>query len=225
MYAKGYSLDIMGSERSGLALATSDIDLRLTAPPIRGSKLEKAPRYVVRKALGRALVRIDSQLRFNAAYMLVSMRWARYPLISLQHLKSRLDLQVVAANDTVVSQSYIKKYLEENPGLRELFTLIKVTFDARGLSDVFRGGLGSYSLFMMIVASMKIGPQGQTGNLAQQLLSFLSFWSKFDTYSMGISLDPVAETFAKSSRTIITKKQQEELDKVATSNPLPPIND
>ncbi|KAF2807929.1 uncharacterized protein BDZ99DRAFT_464826 [Mytilinidion resinicola] len=207
-----HTVSVFGSEWNGLALATSDIDFRLSVPALVGSKLENAPRYIVRKVLTKDLERLHLIMQRSVGiYMLCSIRHARYPLISVQHIKSRLDLQVVGSNDTSVSRTYVLKYLAEHPGLKELIAVLKVLFDIRGISDVFRGGLGSYSVFMMAVASIKLGPQGTSTDLGQRLLNFLSFWAKFDTYTTGVSIEP-AEVFPKTSRTIITVKQKKNLD-------------
>ncbi|KAF2495216.1 hypothetical protein BU16DRAFT_433172, partial [Lophium mytilinum] len=206
-----HTVSVFGSEWNGLALATSDIDLRLSVPTLVGSKLEKAPRYVIRKTLLKDLTEFHLVMQKAGMYMLCSIRHARYPLITVQHIKSRLDLQVVGSNDTSVSRAYILKYLAEYPGLKELVAVLKVLFDIRGLSDVFRGGLGSYSVFMMAVASIKLNPEIPIPDLGQRLLSFLNFWAKFDTYSLGVSIEP-AEVFPKRSKTFITVKQKKNLD-------------
>ncbi|OCK84489.1 hypothetical protein K432DRAFT_345033 [Lepidopterella palustris CBS 459.81] len=207
-----FKLELFGSERTNLSLATSDLDFRLFKPEQGSESLpQKAPRYKERKQWTVQLQKLHADIRRSGPYMLCNFRHARYPLISLQHRDSGIDIQVVLANDTALSREYVKKYLDEYPGLRELFSTIKVMFDVRGLSDVFRGGLGSYSLFMMAVASLKHMPHIQPNDLAQQLLSFLNFWASFDTYQLGISIEP-AELFAKSSKTIATKAQKEKLD-------------
>jgi non-canonical poly(A) RNA polymerase PAPD5/7 len=122
---------------------------------------------------------------------MVRLRHARYPLISLMHKKSGLDIQIVASNDSSNSRQIIKQYMDEHPNLYAVFALIKSMLDIRGLTDVYRGGLGSYSLFMMIMAVLKMGPYTGTQTLAgSQLMTVLEFYTKLDTYKRGLTLHP-----------------------------------
>jgi hypothetical protein len=57
------------------------------------------------------------------------------------------------------------------------------------MTDVFLGGIGSYSLYMMIAASFVFAPGNMShAGLAKQLLHVLRFWAEFDTTNKGISL-------------------------------------
>jgi non-canonical poly(A) RNA polymerase PAPD5/7 len=187
-----YVLEVFGSEKTGLALATSDIDFRLMKKEqSEDSSLAKLPptppeRAHAMKALHRLYYH---DLSKNRAYMLAVLRYARYPLISLQDKWSGLDLQVVLSNDTSMSRELMHRYMEQYPHLRQLYYVVKTMFDVRGLSDVFRGGIGSYSLFMMIVASMLHKPH-QRADAAGALLNFLKFYRDFDTTKQGISIEP-----------------------------------
>jgi len=67
-----------------------------------------------------------------------------------------------------------------------------MTLDLRGLLDVFRGGLSSYGLLMMLVASTKLHGNMQPQNPSQQLLHFLKFYSTLDMEKNWISIDPPA---------------------------------
>ncbi|OCL11532.1 hypothetical protein AOQ84DRAFT_335749 [Glonium stellatum] len=211
-----YQCEVFGSERTGLALAISDVDLRLHFSPSQtdpDSLPEMAPRHRFRKQMTGKLAQLNNGLQKSGRFILCYLRNARYPLISAQHQESGLDIQIVGSNDTSISRIYIKKYVEQYPGLRELFTTLKVMFDVRGLSDVFRGGLGSYSIFMMAVASLVHAPHVQSNDLSQRLLTFLNFWSTFDTYKFGLSIEP-AEMFAKNSKLIATKAQLKILEEL-----------
>lgn len=198
-------IEVFGSERTGIALATSDIDLRL----IRQSKLVdpvkgKLPPTPEERSQGlRDLHKLyQSNLKQHKAYMLSALRHARYPLISLQDRQSGLVVQIVLANDTSVSRAIMQDYMEQYPYLRQLYYVIKTAFDVRGLSDVFRGGFGSYSLFMMVVASIKHNPHPRN-DAAGGLINFLKFWRDFDTREHGISIEPV-EVFPKGAPPVMT---------------------
>ncbi|KAF2420751.1 hypothetical protein EJ08DRAFT_738481 [Tothia fuscella] len=150
------STELFGSQKTGLALATSDIDIRLFEDRPEVFHPEAAPRKQTRLRLHHQLQKLHDYFLDHKDYILVQLRHARYPLITMQHKESSYDIQIVCNNDTSLSQDTIRRNLEADPDLFPLFALVKVAFDIRGLSDVFRGGLGSYSLFMMLVASSKI---------------------------------------------------------------------
>src|SRR5262249_44026224 len=133
-------------------------------------------------------------------YILCNLRHARYPLISMQHKDSGLDVQIVCANDTSHSRNVMQGYLSKYKDLAALFSVVKIMFDIRGLLDVFRGGLGSYSLFMMVVASLELWGQRnhwtgagdpfkvkqkygsyQNSSVGAKLLHFLEFYAAFDS--------------------------------------------
>lgn len=130
-----------------------------------------------------------NKLRKHKAYIMPMLRHARYPLIALQDRHSGIDVQIVLSNDTSLSREIMNGYMQEYPYLRQLYYVIKTTFLIRGLSDVFRGGFGSYSLFMMIVASIRHNPHPRN-DAAGALVNFLKFWRDFDTTKQGVSVEP-----------------------------------
>ncbi|KAF3033026.1 hypothetical protein E8E12_001812 [Didymella heteroderae] len=99
----------------------------------------------------------------------------------------------------IVARKHVieQRYLEEYPYLKEIYSVVKATLDIRGLSDVFRGGVGSYSLFMMIVASLKHRPSIRN-DATGALLNFLDFWGNFKSSEHGLSIEP-PEYLAKTS--------------------------
>jgi non-canonical poly(A) RNA polymerase PAPD5/7 len=206
-------LEVFGSERTGLAGATSDIDFRLvTRQKFDDLATAKLPPTSMRRS--RAL-RDLHQLHWrgflnNVDYDLVELRYARYPLISLQDRQSGLDVQVVLSNDTSLSRQLMKGYMEEYPHLRQLYFLVKTIFDVRGLSDVFKGGFGSYSLFMMIVASLRHMPHPRN-DAAGGLINFLKFYRNLDTTKLGVSIEPVS-LFDKKAKHVLTDKAKAKIE-------------
>ena len=202
----GHVLEVFGSERTGIALATSDIDLRLMSRQdlVDGTGKMPPSREERKKLLDGLYKLLRSQFQRNRAYLLPTMRHARYPLISLQDRASGLDVQIVLSNDTSLSREYMQRYMQEYPYLGQVYTVIKTTFDARGLSDVFRGGFGSYSLFMMLVASLKHLPS-KRNDATGALQNFLHFWGHFDTTKQGVSIEPPV-LFDKSEELVMGEK-------------------
>lgn len=202
--------EIFGSQRTGLVLATSDLDLRIFNEHQDGTTdPEKAPRYRYRKEALKLLRGLCQVFLTNRDYVLCHLRHARYPLISMQHNGSGLDVQIVCANDTSHSRNVMQKYLSKHKDLAILFSVLKIMLDIRGLSDVFRGGIGSYSLFMMVVASLELWGQPMHWNghgdplrvrpkygsydkssLGSKLLHFLEFYATFDSKWNAIAVQP-----------------------------------
>jgi non-canonical poly(A) RNA polymerase PAPD5/7 len=200
-----YEVEVFGSERNGVAFATSDIDFRLKRPSqTPDPSIEMLPpTKVERKRRYQTLMQLFNRaFRKNPHYFLPVIRYARYALISAQHRASGLDIQIVLCNDTSLSSAMMKQYMDDIPYLRQLYYVVKNIFDTRGLSDVYRGGFGSYPIFMMIVASIKHAPH-ERQDAAGALLNFLKFYRDFDTTKHGISIEPVA-LFDKAKHPVVT---------------------
>ncbi|PSN64343.1 hypothetical protein BS50DRAFT_498541, partial [Corynespora cassiicola Philippines] len=217
---KSYTTEIFGSARTGLEQATSDIDIRLMLRDRTGEN-RKLPKQNERRILKEALTRLFARGIVNQQkYTSAKLRHARYPLITMQHKMSGLEVQIVLANDTSHARSIMQKYMDEYPYIRQVFSVLKAMLDVRGLSDVYTGGIGSYPLFMMLVASLRHSPlpQGQEDAAAVALLNFLRFWGDFDT-SKGISIEPV-ELFDKSERLVMPETVRKAIER-GEAQPLP----
>lgn len=214
---KSYTTEIFGSARTGLEQATSDIDIRLMLRDRTGEN-RKLPKQNERRILKEALTRLFARGIVNQQkYTSAKLRHARYPLITMQHKMSGLEVQIVLANDTSHARSIMQKYMDEYPYIRQVFSVLKAMLDVRGLSDVYTGGIGSYPLFMMLVASLRHSPlpQGQEDAAAFALLNFLRFWGDFDT-SKGISIEPV-ELFDKSERLVMPETVRKAIEVTPTA--------
>ncbi|KAF2445653.1 hypothetical protein P171DRAFT_386352 [Karstenula rhodostoma CBS 690.94] len=218
-------LEVFGSERTGMALALSDIDLRLVKRDLLDQQAsDKPPTPEARRDFLRNLYDLrykvfDGANNVDAAkYISPTLRHARYPLVSVQDRGSGLDVQVVAANDTAKQREFIQRYMKEYPYLRQTYAVIKTMFDQRGLSDVFRGGFGSYPLFMMIVVSLQNQPN-QRRDAAGALINFLYYWAYFKTKEKGVSVAP-SKYFDKKENPILTDTTRSKIS-AGTTKPLP----
>ncbi|KAF2640254.1 Nucleotidyltransferase [Massarina eburnea CBS 473.64] len=215
-------LEVFGSERTGIALATSDIDLRLKSRDVQTDTTPGVPPSLARrKELLDALYSLHRKKFQNSrAYILATLRHARYPLISMQDRVSGLDIQIVLSNDTSHSRDLMHRYMQEFPYLRSTYSVVRTIFESRGLADVFRGGFGSYSIFMMLVAALRHKPKGRK-DAAGALLSFLDFWGHFDYTAHGVSIDP-PEFFDKAANPVIPEKTKQQI-REGSIKPLPPF--
>ncbi|KAB2580058.1 Non-canonical poly(A) RNA polymerase protein Trf4-1 [Lasiodiplodia theobromae] len=211
---KGLKLELFGSQRNGLATATSDLDVRLYDPKISEKSDEKqAPKHMTRKLLKKGLEMTFPFYQADDQFMLVFLRFSRYPLISMQHAPSSLDVQIVASNDTSYARMIMDKYMEELPALRSLYMLIRYLLEIRGLHDVFRGGISSYSVFYLIVAGIKLGSSPASHDPAEQLLAVLDFYSQFDTTNNWISLEPLSILPKIESKPVLSREEKAALRK------------
>jgi non-canonical poly(A) RNA polymerase PAPD5/7 len=217
-FAQEYKVEVFGSSRNGLGLASSDIDLRLYQDWDKPEELENwmpaqptklPPTGAMRKMNLGALHRLQGFFFRHPDYILCNIRHARYPLLHMQHKPSGIDVQVVCSNDTSVQRARIAKYLKAEPQIFDLYAVLKTLLDIRGLTDVFRGGLGSYNILIMIVTALQKAkqygyqthknavqdhsPANHEEKLGMDLSQVLGFYGQFlDTYKFAVLADPFA---------------------------------
>ena len=189
-----YPLEVIGSQRTGLATSLSDLDFRLSLPEYEKPVNERAPsttRPEARKESIRQLEKLILGLSASRNYENVVLRGGRIPIISGVHRATQITIQIQAMSDSSASREYVLNYLAEFPTLRPLYALIKTTLEIRNLRDVVVGGLGAYSTFMLLVAGLKQSEGAIARNdIALQLLSCLDFFAETDLHRHGISVDP-----------------------------------
>lgn len=191
-------LEVFGSERTGLALALSDIDMRLAKrDDLDQQKSDRPPTPKERRDILTNLYDIrfkvfDGGRKSSAGrYLNPKVLHARYALVSARDRASSLDVQIVASNNTSKQREWIRHYLKEYPYIPQVYSVIKTLCNERGLSDVYRGGFGSYPLFMMIVISLQQQPN-ERRDAAGALVNFLYYWAYFDTRKHAVSVSPPA---------------------------------
>lgn len=180
-----FQAELFGSQKTGLAVPSSDIDIRVCVNEKVASEAGSltTDRYRM-VALAKAMI------HDNPDYMLVVFRHAKYPIISAQHRETGLDVQIVMSPSSEPSQQYVKKYLAEYPHLKTVYMLLRMALGLRGLTDVFNGGVGSYSLFIMIVAALKHVGVKPGDTAADQLLRVFDFYRNLHASQHGISVEP-----------------------------------
>lgn len=186
-----YSSELFGSVTSGTALATSDIDIRLTDKRLAGNHW--APSNGHRTRMLQVLRTLAGHFR-TKGYRGVKLVHARYPLLSMQHSQSRIKVQIVASNAATPQKQVIKSWIAADPQILPIFAVIKSALELRGLTDVFEGGISSYPLLLLVKASMQLNP---ATTLAQHYRNFLNFYSEFDTTKYAIGPAPFPRIFEK----------------------------
>lgn len=186
-------LRIFGSHLTGLATSVSDVDISFSLESARRASHIRGPsagmgREVNRKSMHRTLQIISEKLapRFQCEII----HKARHPLVRAVHAESGLEFQIVSSGDDRGQAAYTHEYISEYPQLRSIFFLIKAALRARGLSDTQTGGISSYALFMMIVASFKHGRVLRSLDPVDALLTVLQFYKDLETKENCVSVDP-----------------------------------
>lgn len=196
-------IELMGSHSDGLATPMSDIDFRLSLSTYEKDPLKRGPslgspkaRKATMKLLRQVRVGFDASEVFDAATVIN----AGVPIIRATHIRTKLMIDIQVSSRKTPQQLYRKNCLAEYPTLRALYILLRSAVHIRGLGTVFEGGLGSYSILVMIVYVLKTCPLHiDKTDVGSQLLYFLKFYATANLEEEGYSLDPPS-TFPKLTR-------------------------
>lgn len=198
--------ELIGSEKTGLALPISDVDLRI---------FDNAEGHTGHRMDSR-MKRLVNAMERSSRYITVVFRKGRFPIITCQHRESGIDIQIVATTSTAAQAAVTAQYLEEIPDLRKAFFVIRTFFSMRGLGDTFSGGIGSYGVLIMLAAALGHGRHVNNGNLSggHALGRFLSFYDCLDTTKYGVAVRPFPYTlFPKHTPTEDPSPSPEDQDK------------
>ena len=187
-------LNPIGSHSTGLADRLSDFDFTLSFPDLEKSPLKRGPsstRPSARKAGDKALRRIFWSLKQSGRYQGIEMIHARVPIVRAIHIKTGLRVELQTLSSQEATREYTLYFLAEFPTLRPLYILFRSALHLRQLNIVFEGGLGSYSVLIMIVNALKhASGQYARDDLVGHFLHVLDFYSTADLYKHGFSPDP-----------------------------------
>ena len=197
------SLTLLGSRSTGLATPISDFDFTFTllgsnsggwglpSSEASASQAQSSDSDNKLKAL-KALRKVHRRFRYSPKFSDTDfLRHARVPIIRSKHVPTGLDVQIQTLAPYQAAHDYIAAYLTEFPSLRPLYIILRYCLEVRGLTTVYEGGLGSYSIFMVLVTAMKHSSgKFDSDDLGGQLLHVLEFYGKADLYKIGFSADP-----------------------------------
>ena len=197
------ALTLLGSRSTGLASPISDLDFSLTAQvsPLADSRLPTRKNGVHRSQSSRrenkhyaveALRKVSYRFRKSSMFSNIELlRYARVPILLSKHVATGLAVQIQTMASYQASYEYTLASLSEFPSLRPLYIVLRYFLELRGLTTVFEGGLGSYSILIMIVTALKHSRGKYTSDdLGGQLLLVLGFYGKANLYKVGFSADP-----------------------------------
>ena len=196
-------LTLLGSRSTGLATPISDFDFTFELPNSLpgGGMIPSSENRVSQpqpqknknkpKAV-KALKKMGRHFRLSNKFSSTNLvQFARVPIIRSTHVATGLEVQIQTTAPYQAAHDYSIAYLTEFPSLRPLYIVLRYCLAIRHLTTVFEGGLGSYSILMMIVTALKHSSGKFTSeDLGGQLLHVLDFYGKADLYKVGFSANP-----------------------------------
>lgn len=184
--------EVFGSYATGLYLPTSDIDICVRGTPEGGEMKEI-------EQLAEAVRNVSGFARR------VHVIRAKVPLVKVISRKTSMNCDICVGMDNGPNVvPLIKKYLKEYSALRPLLLVIKCFLHQRDLNEVFTGGLGSYTVFLLVVSHLQMlkynFPDSKT-NLGAVLQSFFQFYGRmFNLCIAGIQVKDNGCYFDKFDR-------------------------
>ncbi|XP_018113273.1 terminal nucleotidyltransferase 4B isoform X4 [Xenopus laevis] len=166
-------VQIFGSFKTGLYLPTSDIDL------VVFGKWENLPLWTLEEALRKHNVADENSVKV--------LDKATVPIIKLtdSFTEVKVDISFNVQNGVKAAQ-LIKDFIKKYPVLPYLVLVLKQFLLQRDLNEVFTGGIGSYSLFLMAVSFLQLHPREDAcspdANYGVLLIEFFELYGRHFNY-------------------------------------------
>ncbi|GAA98957.1 hypothetical protein E5Q_05645 [Mixia osmundae IAM 14324] len=183
-------LQPFGSYLTQLYLPGGDIDLVM----LSATAASQTP--------SRVLHRIAQIMRdANIGYDFVVISRAKVPIVKFISTTGGFNIDIsLNQPGGIRAGTVVQRMIDHNGGeaARTLIYCIKLYLSIRGMSEVFTGGLGSYSLICMVISFFQIHPKVQSGSidlmesLGPLLIDF------FDLYGRNFNYDLVGITVKES---------------------------
>mmetsp|Transcript_5394 Transcript_5394/g.22910 ORF Transcript_5394/g.22910 Transcript_5394/m.22910 type:complete len:399 (-) Transcript_5394:2155-3351(-) len=197
---------VFGSFATNLYLPTSDIDVCVLNTPEGGSPRELhevADALRGEKGLVRKIEVIEK---------------AFVPLVKLVDRASDVKCDIsFGRNNGPSNVLLIRQYLEDFPSLMPLILVVKCFMHQRMLNEVYRGGIGSYALLLLVVSHLqhyrtnfkhRMGNGRTMPNLGSVLIDFfILYGSKFNYVYSGIRIKNNGNYYSKKRKFITDSAQ------------------
>lgn len=173
-------LETFGSYNTGLYLPDGDIDMVILG------QWEQLPMWQLRnKLVERRIAREENITVIEKAVV---------PIIKLIESNTlvHVDISFNTSNGREAA-ALVKKYMAEYPNLKQLVVLLKYILNHRGLNEVWKGGLGSYALTLLVVNFLqqhsRENAKKDGENLGVLLLEFFELYGRqFNYETCGIRI-------------------------------------
>uniref|UniRef100_A0A8C9W8U5 Terminal nucleotidyltransferase 4B n=1 Tax=Scleropages formosus TaxID=113540 RepID=A0A8C9W8U5_SCLFO len=166
-------VQIFGSFTTGLYLPTSDIDL------VVFGKWDNLPLWTLEEALRKRHVAEENSIKV--------LDKATVPIIKLtdSYTEVKVDISFNVQNGVKAAQ-LIKEFKKKYPVLPHLVLVLKQFLLQRDLNEVFTGGIGSYSLFLMAVSFLqlhyRVDACSPNANMGVLLIEFFELYGRHFNY-------------------------------------------
>ncbi|KAJ5886360.1 uncharacterized protein N7473_009034 [Penicillium subrubescens] len=205
---------LIGSRRTGLALAHSDLDFLLPFEDLPRSldrtRRPSPTRPQIRDAHLNLLRQVETALQNTPEFKdQVRLSGKRSLVLEARHRPTGLSLQFYCGERVPAFTEYLQDYLVEYPSLRPLYATTRALLEARGLFGPSQAGISPDALAMLLVAFLKINHGRFPGphRLGDQLLAFLQLYgTDVDLQSVGVAVDPPGFFDAGTLRNIVIEE-------------------
>ncbi|XP_052417164.1 terminal nucleotidyltransferase 4B [Carassius gibelio] len=182
-------VEVFGSFSTGLYLPTSDIDL------VVFGHWETLPLWTLEEALRKRKIADENSVKV--------LDKATVPIIKLTdlHTEVKVDISFNVQNG-VKAAKLIRDFKQQFPVLPYLVLVLKQFLLQRDLNEVFTGGIGSYSLFLMVVSFLQLHYRedacSSNPNLGVLLIEFFELYGRhFNYLKTGIRIKDGGSYLAK----------------------------
>lgn len=189
---------LFGSLFTGLSLPNGDLDLclEITGPSGRHEENKEDSLHYL-NLLAVCLT------RFGVASALELIENATVPIVKFVDSETGIPVDVSFHTESALSTSrFVRESLQKFPPLRPLLILLKLYLQQRGLNETYRGGVGSYLLFVLVLSflqQMKSDALQRRG-LGHLLYDFFQLYGRdFNFDTTGISVRNGGSYFRKVS--------------------------
>lgn len=182
---------VFGSVQTHLFLPTSDVDV-----VVWGQWQSLPPLFTLEEEIKRADI--------ADAHSILVLDKAKVPIIKLTHKVTRLKVDISFNTESgIQSVRVTRHFIQVYPILPKLLFVIKHFLTERGLNEVYTGGIGSYSLVLLIVSFLQLHPRkaatDEDTNLGVLLIEFFELYGRHFNYRQtGIEVREGGRYFPKS---------------------------
>lgn len=180
-------VEVYGSFRTGLYLPTSDIDIVVIEN--RDISFRTLEKVLIEKGVAE-----PSSIKV--------LDKASVPIVKLTDAKTDIKIDIsFNMNNGVKSANLIKEFMVMYPPLPKLVLVLKQFLLQRDLSEVFMGGISSYSLILLTVSFLQLhlrtdaNPSDNVGKLL--ILFFELYGQDFNYFKTGIRIQNGGSYFPK----------------------------
>ncbi|XP_027023437.1 terminal nucleotidyltransferase 4B isoform X2 [Tachysurus fulvidraco] len=166
-------VQVFGSFSTGLYLPTSDIDL------VVFGNWETLPLWTLEEALRKRNVADENSVKV--------LDKATVPIIKLTDARTEVKVDIsFNVHSGVNAANLIKDFKKKFPVLPYLVLVLKQFLLQRELNEVFTGGIGSYSLFLMAVSFLQLHYRedvcSPNSNMGVLLIEFFELYGRHFNY-------------------------------------------